>query len=399
MNKRLDSKNDVISMNSKFVFFLLCFAFLFVTLIASFIKEDEPRSLIENRRLKQFTAPTNSSVFEGQWMLDLEEYFLDQFAYRQSAVKNYFLFQDVLGVMERNGYIKGLNNRVLRKPSFGSEDNQSKIGNYANPRIEIIEKLNEICKESSSKLIYMQIPHMSRYNASQYPKYYEYNYIEDARQEYIIDSLKTKNIDTVDASNDLLNIHADEYIYFNTDNHYTFKGAYYAYQSLLNYINDVDNLNLSFPSWEDCDYYRNDNPLVGSYLYSFGDSGINRSDYLEYVVPKDMPNYERYEEGKASDIKIITDNNAYSAFMGGDRKNALIKTNREELPNILILGHSYTNALEVMAVYNFNEMHSIDPRLFDGNIGDYIRNNDLDYVVVIRDDMYVGSKGMKAIVE
>ena len=71
----------------------------------------------------------------------------------------------------------------------------------------------------------------------------------------------------------------------------------------------------------------------------------------------------------------------------GDCANTVIDTERDQLPNILFVGLSYTNALEIMSIYNFNEMHSIDPRHYEGNLSEYIRDHNFDYVVVVRNDL------------
>ena len=77
--------------------------------------------------------------------------------------------------------------------------------------------------------------------------------------------------------------------------------------------------------------------------------------------------------------------------MSGDMANTIVRTDRPQLPTILYIGYSYTNALETMSVYSFDEMHSLDPRHFRGSICDYIRNHDIDYVVLVRNDLYEGN--------
>ena len=64
----------------------------------------------------------------------------------------------------------------------------------------------------------------------------------------------------------------------------------------------------------------------------------------------------------------------YTAYMGGDIGETVIDTGRDELPNILIYGDSFTNPLECLMYYSFNEMHSIDLRYYkDMTLEDYIR--------------------------
>ena len=74
--------------------------------------------------------------------------------------------------------------------------------------------------------------------------------------------------------------------------------------------------------------------------------------------------------------------------MGGDIGETIVKTNRPELPKILIVGDSFTNALEPLAIFDFDEMRSLDYRHFDGAaLSDYIRAYRPDYVLLLRDDV------------
>ena len=72
--------------------------------------------------------------------------------------------------------------------------------------------------------------------------------------------------------------------------------------------------------------------------------------------------------------------------MGGDIPETVIETNRPELPSILIYGDSFTNAVEALAYYSFDEMRSVDLRYYDQmSISQYIQEYKPDIVVCIRD--------------
>ena len=76
----------------------------------------------------------------------------------------------------------------------------------------------------------------------------------------------------------------------------------------------------------------------------------------------------------------------YDLYMCGDRAETVIKTNRPQLPDVLIYGDSFTNALECLAYYSFDEMRSIDLRHYDKmSLADYIEEYKPDYVICIRD--------------
>ncbi len=152
---------------------------------------------------------------------------------------------------------------------------------------------------------------------------------------------------------------------------------------------------LTFPSLDKMKMLRPKGYFWGSLISQIGDHRYEGVDYLEYALPDDFPTvYERTEAGEISDMPLIRDSSTveYGWFMNGDYGNTVIRTHRPDLPSILIIGYSFTDALEVLAVYNFNEMHSIDPRQFDGDITEYIKESRCDYVV-LQDEITLENEG------
>ena len=78
-------------------------------------------------------------------------------------------------------------------------------------------------------------------------------------------------------------------------------------------------------------------------------------------------------------------NNYEDSYMEGDNAFTVIETNREELPNILYVGSSFTNILETLSVKDFNKMISIDYRhnTSKNSINYYVDAYNIDYVVFI----------------
>ena len=117
-----------------------------------------------------------------------------------------------------------------------------------------------------------------------------------------------------------------------------------------------------------------------------------REERLSILRPVvDVP-FTRTDSGEPSDPEVyalpVSDDEVltYNLYMGGDKANTVIDTQREELPNILIYGDSFTNALECIAYLSFNEMHSLDLRHYqEMSLEDYIRAFQPDVVICIRD--------------
>ena len=83
-----------------------------------------------------------------------------------------------------------------------------------------------------------------------------------------------------------------------------------------------------------------------------------------------------------SDAEPLT----YGLYMGGDIAETVIQTDRPELPNALIFGDSFTNPVECLAYYSFNELRSVDLRHYTAqSLSDYIAAYQPDVVLCVRD--------------
>lgn len=377
---------------------LLVFGLLsFISVIAP----DKEYSDSEGRELEQFSAPGYQELINGEWGKSLESYLLDQFPLRDRILKSYFGVMDLAGVYERNEYVRGKNDTILTV--YEAETNKQleyDKEEEARGGLDAIKILKKTCDDKRTRLISLQIPHKDEFYSDCYPFLYQDGKSnKTVSREYFTKCLRAEGFDVLDVENVIFS-HRDEYLYYHLDNHYTCRGAYYTYIELLNHINETYGEALFFPEWDDCGYYRSDRRLNGGFLRVFGDSGLLNSDYLEYVIPKDMPDYTRLEDGIESDKLLFNQEKAgYSLFMSGNCANTVVKTGRPELPDILYIGYSYTNALEAMSVYSFNEMHSIDPRRYKGSISEYIRKHDLEYVVLVRNDLRTNNENIISPIE
>ncbi len=102
--------------------------------VASFAMEDQAVSSEERRPLEQVPELTSEAVLSGDYMADLETYFLDQFPFRLQfrALKSY-LSQDVFGQKDNNNiYFDG--NHVF-KIEYPLKENQVTYG---------VNKINEV---------------------------------------------------------------------------------------------------------------------------------------------------------------------------------------------------------------------------------------------------------------
>ena len=182
-----------------------------------------------------------------------------------------------------------------------------------------------------------------------------------------------------------------EALYFASDHHYTVYGALAVCQKLLRTVNDRQGLSLHVPAEEDLAFTTLPNPFLGSRnrklfcLRPMGDA-LTIAQYRQ-TVP-----FRRWDNGTevAAELFLLPETAeetvSYTVFMGGDKGETVVDTDRPDLPSVLIIGESYTNAMETLLYASFDEMRSIDPRSYQGSITDYIALHQPEVVIVLRDN-------------
>ena len=133
------------------------------------------------------------------------------------------------------------------------------------------------------------------------------------------------------------------------------------------------------------------NPFLGSRdrkLYGLWPG----SEALTIGVQRDPVAFDRTDNGTPVPAQVFrlpateAETVDYNVYMGGDVGETVIETGRPDLPSILIYGDSFTNPVECLAYYSFDEMRSIDLRHYkDMTLADYIQAYQPDIVVGIRD--------------
>lgn len=202
-----------------------------------------------------------------------------------------------------------------------------------------------------------------------------------------------KNIDTIYAYLDPkiktldicieLHKHKDEYIFFNTDHHWTGTGAYYAYVAFC-----------KAAGFEPIPLAQMETKAIpgflGSLYRSTRDERLkNNPDSVVYhKIPTQYQAYILYGAGYANKRKTslyaesAKGGNAYGVFLGGDIPAMCIETNIKNGRTALIIKNSYGNALAPYLPAHFERVFVIDYRYFQSNLIDFIEKNKVtDFLV------------------
>lgn len=261
---------------------------------------------------------------------------------------------------------------------FGSDEDKAKT--YANTINGFADKF------SSDVTVYdMVIPNHTEMSLPQRLKNGEAESTSQAENIKAIYANLSDRVTPINAYN-LIAEHNSEYIYFNSDHHWTGLGAYYAYSAFAQTTKQkeldlksceeatIDGFTGSFSSYSDA--IKSDTVHYWKLPYN-----VSMDLYYSYDTfdTFDSPYYEYAEAGTST----------YGVFIVGDNQDYGLTVLRSESEDategkkIAVVKESYGNAFVPYLTNNYQEVHTIDFRYFSQNLPDYCEANGIDEVLFI----------------
>ena len=178
-----------------------------------------------------------------------------------------------------------------------------------------------------------------------------------------------ENIVVTDIVN-TLNEHADEYLYYRTDHHWTTGGAYYAYEEICGDLSkdpiDIASLN----KHEVPDFY-------GTLYAKYKGNGWP-SDTIDYY---DIP-VESYTDSDGNEYDGLYDMEAadkydkYALFMHGNPGCGTIRSSVCDSGELIVIKDSYANCMIPFLTYNYGTIITIDPRYMGDSVLELVSEHD-----------------------
>ncbi len=360
--------------------------------IASLSLEKTDVSVTENRKLASFPVFSDSALWSGDYFRDIEMYYADNFPWRDRWIDVSAAFRNKLGFESTDITIYSPENNAEANEKTDTAKNETAGLRPDDGATGEVKKSLFVFKNRAFEM-FGGGPAMGRsyasvinsYNRLGLPNLQVYNLIIPVALEFELTEKYKKlqkpnrpaienvynsldpNIKKVWAIDEIRK-HREEYIYFNTDHHWTSLGAYYAYRAFCETAGltpvSLDTVRSKVKPAFLGSLYRltrdpklKENPDSVKY-YLFRDSVrfyIGSSNSLTYWAKSKM-----YGEGASG-------GNSYSVFLQGDLPIVKMETEHKNGRKIALVKESYGNAFAPYLINNYEKVVVVDQRYYTGD--------------------------------
>lgn len=365
---------------------------LFAVPVLMKFEKNTAYSAYENRSLAAAPVLTEKAVLSGEYFQDWDDYLSDHMFARNTLLKAYAdIGSNILRKPVVNDVVV-LKDRLLQFNGYYKEDTAA-VSARIEEMAQSVSQLNAHVAKSGGKFFYVGVPEQYSIFRAQYPKYLNsrakmLDYIEAG----FFGALRDKGVSYLNMRGEFLKEDDFAQYYSSIDHHYTYSGAFKTCQSIIGLISENTQYALTAPVREDFDFIELPNPFYGSRNRKL--CNVYPNDEKVWVAyPKNPVAFTRTDNAKPVDASLYalpendSDYVTYSVYMGGDVGETVIDTGREDLPNLLLFGDSFTNPLETVIYCSFNQTRVLDLRHYnEKTLFAYIAQYRPDVVVCLRDD-------------
>lgn len=351
-------KKHVYKLNSSKALPILFLTIVFGFSVLSFLIPDKEKSAEENRVLAQPPSLSYQTYFEGRFQTKLEQYFNDQFPFRNSLIKWKTASDLTLDIIESNGVIKSKDGYLIERIKNPSQ----KEIRHDIKSLDNFKKRNPNCN-----FYFLLAPNAGNIMSEKLPR--TVNMVN--QNEYMtafFNDLRETGITPIDARKALRKNVEKQQLYYRTDHHWTTGAAYLAYKEAhkgMGLDSDIKYKKLSV--------HRNFRGTLAS------KSGFTngRNDELQIYWPKKNQNYHDsiynfVDVKKTTNTFYAFDNlkkkDAYTIFGGWNHTFYTISTPTKSTRKLLLVKDSYANCMIPFLTQDFREIVVVDPRYYFGDI-------------------------------
>ena len=336
--------------------------------VANMLSPQRTFSEQENRVLQTMPKFTFERLFNKEFTSEFEDFASDQFIWRDEWITLKAASELALGKQENNDVSYGKDQTLIEAFNAPEQSTLNTNMSYVNALVE----------NTDANVYFALIPGKSEIWSDKLPSRTP-NDSEAELIEYCYGLSNANNVDMLGA----LREHADEYIYYRTDHHWTSLGAYYGFTAL------GQAMGIDVPALDSyTDRHTVSDSFYGTTWSSSGFSWVRPDSMEVFVNEPDGLKVTSYPqgtpiEGQLYDESYLDVKDKYSYFLGGVQGLRIIRTQQTDAPKILIVRDSYSDSLTPFLTERFSEIHLFDLRYNKTSLKDYIAQNDIDSVLVL----------------
>jgi hypothetical protein len=376
--------------------------------VTSVVMKKDSVSVMENRKLATFPKYSDSSFWKGKYFKDIEAYYADNFPFRDNWISFSTSLRNKFGY--QSGEIKMYDQANNAEANETIDTVKTAVNNGPLPddgAIGAVKKRVFVFKNRAFEMfgagpgmgkVYADV--INSYNRLLQPKVQVYNLIIPVALEFEITEKYAKmqkpnrpaieNIYNSEDSTikkvwaiDEIRKHRSEYIYFNTDHHWTSLGAYYGYRAFCATAGLT-------PVSLDTVAYKTKPSFLGSLYRLTRDPGLaGNPDSVRYYLFRDSLNFyigsasigywvksHMYGEGASGP-------NSYSVFLQGDLPIVKMETQHKNGRKIAVVKESYGNAFSCFLINNYEKVVVVDQRYYTGDFLNMLKAEGINELLFI----------------
>ncbi len=380
--------------------FLGCFLAVLaaVPLLIALRGSKNEASYYENRMLAAVPVATRESLLDGSLFSGWDTWLTDHIPGRDRLLSlNTWVDYQLLDRPMVNDVVTGAD-VLLPFQTYGTWD-LGYLDGLAGEMAEGLSQVDETVSAWGGQFYYLGLPIQNTYFADHYPAYLENRawHVEAIHASFSA-ALEARGLNFLDMAAVYEAQGKPGEYYSASDHHFTYLGAFAAYQAMMDRINADQDWDLPVLGPDELIFRTLENPFLGSRnrkLYGrwTGEEHLQIGEQTHPVPFVRLDNGSEVEPTLYTLPDQTTTNVTYDIFMGGDKAETILQTNRPELPNLLIFGDSFSNPLETLFYTGFNETRSLDLRHYSAmGILEYLEEYQPDVVICIRDETSYLSK-------
>lgn len=333
----------------------------------------------ENRLLTQKPAFNVDAVRDGSYETQYETYLADQFPGRDAWIGLQTRFQKLLGRKDINGVYLAKDGSLIEQhtPEDVDVEKAQKKADMLLAQASVLQQkisgtVTVLLAPTADNVRTDSLPAFARvYDQETYVRELAMRAQEEAPG-IIIPDLFTA-----------MKAHADEYIYYNTDHHWTTLGSFYAWQEYAAQTGkgqkELENYMVQEVSTD----------FLGT-LYSKVNIKTKPDTIIacmtadqQLCTVTDMSGGEILTAGGLYRSEKLKGKDRYAYFMGGNFPLLKIKTGRNTGKTLLLIKDSYANCMIPFLTEDYDTLYVADPRYYRG---DYI---DITEMYDVTDVLYL----------